>query len=297
MWAVELARNSKRFVSIVMLLEISAFFPMELRSSRSSTGLLRARVHTRSSLCNFDEVFGLHNQLQGQLASTSVASRTQITTLCLNELEQPRLNRRQRREHLQPPGSPKPPPSSPATVLQPATLDGVTEDHAYEQFFFDQPTRLQLLRIMRSYTNPLLLCVPSLAVEAEKAGIPYRLLDRDTRFSFLPGFQEFDLAQPCALDFSYDAVFCDPPFANFDLHQLRKTLATISGSSEQNRAAALYIAYNSRREAKLYNAFSEWRLRRVLSLGYCSVKSKTQRHIHLYGPADCTLSMVVSAPF
>ena len=107
----------------------------------------------------------------------------------------------------------------PATELSPSVLAGVSEDHAFEQYFFDAETRQALLDLLYArHARPLLLCAPSLAVDAEARGKPYLLLDRDERFSFLSGFRAFDLARPSAVaGFDYDAILCDPPFANFDL--------------------------------------------------------------------------------
>lgn len=79
------------------------------------------------------------------------------------------LNRKQRRHHLQPAGTPLPPAAGEATALRRASLAGVTEDHAYEQFFWDQPTRRALLSLASQYHRPLMLCCPSLAVDAGKS--------------------------------------------------------------------------------------------------------------------------------
>ena len=127
------------------------------------------------------------------------------------------MSRRHRRAHLQPPGSSPPAPAGPASALEPATLAGVLEDHHYEQFFFDEPTCDALLALMARHERPLLLCTPSLAVAAERRGQRYLLLDRDERFGFLRSFRAFDLDSPSPLDEAFDAVFCDPPFANIAL--------------------------------------------------------------------------------
>lgn len=186
-------------------------------------------------------------------------------------------------------GTPYPSAES-ATSLTPSVLAGVAEDHSFEQFFFDEPTRRSLLDVLYSrHQRPLLLCAPSLAVDAEKAGAAYLLLDRDERFAFLPGFRPFDLDRPSAVDdFAYDAVLCDPPFANFDLARLRHVLDVLAGADEARRAAPLYLAFNARREEAIRAAFGEDELVRWGDgpLGYTSVKASTQQHIHLYGPRE-----------
>ena len=83
-------------------------------------------------------------------------------------------------------------------------------------------------------------------------------------------------------DARFDAVFCDPPFANIDLLRLRETIEVLRpGASED---VPLYIAYNSRREEDLCSAFAAQGLERRRPLGYLSVKLKTQRQLFLYCP-------------
>jgi len=196
------------------------------------------------------------------------------------------LNRKQRRHHLQPSGTPYPT-AHPATNLEPTECAGVTEEHAFEQYFFDEATRAALLDLLLArHSRPLLLCAPSLAVEAEARGAPYLLLDRDERFGFLRGFRPFDLERPepeTAADFAFDCVLCDPPFSNFELARLREVLNTLGAA-----AAPLYLCYNARREGALVDAFagSGRELVRMAGgpLGYTSVKASTQQHIFLYGP-------------
>jgi len=205
-----------------------------------------------------------------------------VLSMCASS-QPPSMNRRQRRQHLQPAGAPPAPPAQPATTFAPAEIAGITEDHAHEQFFFDKPTCQRLLQLLRDFERPLLLCTPALAVAAQEEALTYLLLDRDERFSFLHSFQHFDLATPKRVNgYDYDAVFMDPPFANLDLALLRRALATLAHPAHQ---APLYIAYNERREEDLLHMFPEQNLVRLMPLGYCSVKPRTQRHIWLYGPA------------
>ena len=179
--------------------------------------------------------------------------------------------------------------------MVPAKLAGVVEDHAYEQFFFDLDTRSRLLALLSRFERPLLLCVPSLAVAMEEKAASgsspadYLLLDRDERFGFVGNFHALELEKPsesvleaCAR-FDCDVIFCDPPFANFDLDQLRGALDELV----PDPSVPLYLAYNGRREAELNAAFAGRQGLVTVAgvpLGYESVKSSTQKRICLFGP-------------
>lgn len=207
--------------------------------------------------------------------------------------------------------------SSAATNRPPATLAGVVEDHRYEQFFYDDATARQLYQIVDAYERPLLLCNPTLAVLAEEEGREYRLLDRDTRFDFLGGYERFSLTEPHIIrDYDFDAVFVDPPFANVTPDQVARCLRLLGveksrpspapsnrdgddgsegggggGDSDGDAAASgvpLWVAYNSRREEKLLEAMNsldcpdlapKWRLSYKEG-----VSDDTQGSIWLYGP-------------
>ena len=120
-------------------------------------------------------------------------------------------------------------------------------------------------------------------MDAEAAGTPYLLLDRDERFGFLSGYRSFEFEHPAPVssEYKYDVVLCDPPFANLPLDELRVALERLADDDE-SRAAPLYIAYNARREAALLETFPGLE-RKSAALGYESVKSTTQQQIILYG--------------
>ena len=204
-----------------------------------------------------------------------------------------RMDSSRRRERAVRLGREPGPPSGPATDLEPATLAGVVEDHRLEQFYWDEPTRARLLKRLGEYRAPLLVGTPSLAVDAENAGLPYLLLDVDERFAFLPGFRRYDLFDNAETpEFDCDAILCDPPFANFELDQLRTALtrlvgaASLAGKLRWRGEPDLFIAYNAKREEALLRAFPS--LRKVEQLGYLSVKPKTQANLWLYASQDST---------
>lgn len=143
------------------------------------------------------------------------------------------------------------------------------------------------MRFASKYERPLFLCNPSLAARAEKAGMDYLLLDRDPRWGdLLPKrrFRRFELSQPRQARFDYDAVFCDPPFANVALADLRRVVDLLAATPDQ-AAAPLWLAYPGDREEAVLEAFDGYTLeRKPPALGYRSVKEKTQQRIFLYGP-------------
>ena len=103
-------------------------------------------------------------------------------------------------------------PEGVATDLKPSSVAGGTEDHAFEQFFYDDATQDRIMRLVQNHERPLFLCNPSLAVRAELAGMDYLLLDRDPRWKkVLPKgrFRQFELSSPRQMRFQYDAVFVE----------------------------------------------------------------------------------------
>lgn len=172
-----------------------------------------------------------------------------------------------------------------ATELDPASLVGVEENHNLEQFFYDDATTKRLLTIARRYERPVFMCNPSLAAAWEReVGTEYVLLDCDVRFKkLLKGFKAFNLRGPFfLLRFDYDVVFCDPPFANVSPAQVKTAIDMIAGTEKQ-KAADVYLAYNSDREEALLESFTHL-ARMGRALGYKSVKEGMQEKIHLYGP-------------
>ena len=176
-------------------------------------------------------------------------------------------------------------PTSEAANRPMANLAGVSEEHNYEQFFYSENSTKKIYQLVKSYSTPLLLCNPSLAVMADEDGIDYLLLDRDKRFKFLKRFKEFSLTEPFLItSFAYDSIFIDPPFANVTPSQLVRCMK-LTGKKER-LSAPIFIAYNSKREEELIAAFDELPcppLTRLWRLDYRSVREEDM-NICLYGP-------------
>lgn len=159
----------------------------------------------------------------------------------------------------------------------------IPEDHRFEQFFFDAPTTRRLSAEAMRHRRPLLLCLPSIAEVLEAAGHPYILLDRDTRFRHLPGWRRWDLQKPELVFEDFDALLCDPPFANVTLAELVRAVDLLAAGAPS--APSVHLAYIDTREAALLEAFAHHGLtRRFGPLGYRTVKAETQARIAWYGP-------------
>jgi hypothetical protein len=163
-------------------------------------------------------------------------------------------------------------------------LSTLREDTRHEQFFFDDRTIERLVELLGTARDPLLVCLPSIAVALAQRGSPARLLDRDVRFHKLPRAQDFDLYQPDYIEGRHDFLLCDPPFANVDLSTLRRTLdLLVSTAMEPAAHPAVGLAYISSRESALKQAFAPYDFRPVgPPLGYRSVARSTQDRIRLY---------------
>ena len=135
------------------------------------------------------------------------------------------------------------------------------EDHQREQYFYDQPTRDFLSRVVLASKRPVLLCAPTLGRdlwEVHRRQVP--TLDIDTRFSDLPGFVEWDIHRPTALDFKPDLVLCDPPFHTVKLDRLYRAITTLT---QGDVTVPLVLSWLYRRETALLGTFIRFGLQRT----------------------------------
>ncbi len=168
--------------------------------------------------------------------------------------------------------------------MRPEELAQLSEDTRHEQFFFDAPTTRRLLRLAGAYRDPLMVCMPTLAVHLAAQGRRVTLLDRDRRFRGLAGHQRWDLQKPHMVFGDHDALFVDPPFANITLDELARAVDLLAGGMPAR--PDVYICHLREREAGLCARFAADGLQRLgPPLGYRSVAADTQARIHLFGPA------------
>lgn len=102
------------------------------------------------------------------------------------------------------------------------------ELHENEQYFFSDETLKFFGDLVDRYTSPCLLCAPTLGVEMHKRKKKARVLDVDTRFSFLPGFKRWDIWRPEKLEETFDFILVDPPFSIVGLDQLFKAIRILA---------------------------------------------------------------------
>lgn len=104
------------------------------------------------------------------------------------------------------------------------------ELHENEQYFFSDESLKYFGDLVDRYASPCLLCAPTLGVEMHKRKKKARVLDVDTRFSFLPGFKKWDIWRPEKLEETFDFLLVDPPFSIVTLDQLFNAIRILSKS-------------------------------------------------------------------
>ena len=70
-------------------------------------------------------------------------------------------------------------------------------------------------------------------------------------------FRAFDLRAPEPVDYAFDALFLDPPFANVGVAELAAATRTLMGAAPR----PLYVGYNVKRAAELEAAFADFALK------------------------------------
>lgn len=149
------------------------------------------------------------------------------------------------------------------------------ENHAREQYFWDDETLAHLATVAARFENPACLCAPLLGSELEKRGVFCTTLDLDERFENLKGFRKFDVYRPTWQGADFGAIFCDPPFWIVSLSQL---FAAVRLLCRHDFEKPLAICYPTRRGANLCGAFSRFGLRATGYFpGYRTVQTSEER--------------------
>jgi hypothetical protein len=156
------------------------------------------------------------------------------------------------------------------------------EEHALEQYFFDEPTLQSLADFCASYERVACLCCPMLGVALADSGHVSTILDCDDRFSGIPGYQQFNLGRPEAVE-QFDLIICDPPFRTVSLSTLFSAIRTLSRGFDQK----LLIAYPVARASALTGTFAPFDLEDSgYRPGYLTVQTLAVNPVTLYSNLD-----------
>lgn len=158
------------------------------------------------------------------------------------------------------------------------------EDHKREQYFFDPPTRRRLADIAGAHARPCCLCAPMIADELHRRRRAVRVLDIDPRFSYLPGFVQWDVYRPRPLGESFDLIVCDPPFTKVSLSQLFTALRVLC---QDDFATPILLCHLADRASDVCGALGRFGLRPTeLEAGYVSVRPIEENRVLVYANFD-----------
>lgn len=160
------------------------------------------------------------------------------------------------------------------------------EDHANEQYFFDDATRAWLVEWLQPFDSICVLCAPTLGAALIDAGKTPAVLDIDERFSHLPGFTKWDISRPTHLSQSFDVIFCDPPFFNVSLRTLRAAIEMLAHFDTSQKLGMCYLL---RRKATVLKSFRAFGLCETgKRMGYESVVPSVKNEIELLVNFTCS---------
>ena len=122
-----------------------------------------------------------------------------------------------------------------------------------------------------------------------KRGQIYKLLDRDIRFNFLSGYEQFSLAEPHLIaNYEHDAIFIDPPFANITPIQIATCLQIIIIVKQEIKIRftcmqhTIHVGRRSYQKQWTYYVFQSW-----YGNGDCHIRRVLVRvHRIVYGYTD-----------
>ena len=120
----------------------------------------------------------------------------------------------------------------PAVRVRPAHAPrggrAVDELHANEQYFFTAATTRAVADIAARFAAPCCLCAPTVGRELARRGVNVTVLDIDTRFADVPGFEHFDVLAPRWLARRFDLIVSDPPYFTVPLRTLARTVRRLA---------------------------------------------------------------------
>lgn len=175
------------------------------------------------------------------------------------------------------------------------------ELHENEQYFFSKRTLKLLSTSIASsgFNDVCCLCSPMLGLELYKKINYVSILDKDNRFVSVVKstrrkandsdknndlshlwFVNYDLNRPRYIGWNFDLIVCDPPFFSVPLHNLLRSIYTIS---KYNYRIKLLISYVKRREEQLLQTFEKYNLKPTgFHPEYDTVQNSGRNEIEFY---------------
>ena len=165
-------------------------------------------------------------------------------------------------------------------------LNGLEENHEYEQFFWNKETVDRLMKAceFQYIEQTCCLTTPSLAHAWTDQGREEVLLDIDKRFSYLPKFKYYDVRQPYHFDNDFRLIILDPPFFVVPIEEFRKAVDILTNKNFQTK---ILLGFIKREEKRLLEAFKDYNLvRTTCELAYASIKPNKWANFALYSNID-----------
>jgi Probable N6-adenine methyltransferase len=162
----------------------------------------------------------------------------------------------------------------------------IPENHTIEQFFWTNETVNKLLAACEYSFVKTTGCLmsPSLGHGMYEQGREEKVLDIDKRFSYLPGFIQYDITNPKTLDEDFKLLVLDPPFFLIPIEQIRDAVDVLT---KKDYSTKIIIAFIIRGEERLRKAFINYQLYpTTLTPQYASIKPNKWKNFRLYSNID-----------
>jgi 16S rRNA G966 N2-methylase RsmD len=164
--------------------------------------------------------------------------------------------------------------------------NNIEEDRKLEQFFWTSETVKKLLNACQYISECCCFTTPSLAQGFLNNGIDQKLLDIDTRFSYFPRFEKFDIKNPHEPEGSgnFNIIVIDPPFFNVTIKELFDATNIITNN---NFNTNIIIAFLVRYEYSLLETFKKYKISETSTpLEYAHIKPNKWKNFKLYSNID-----------
>lgn len=162
----------------------------------------------------------------------------------------------------------------------------IEEKRELEQFFWTKQFVQKIVTACEWIMNPCCLTTPSLAYGFLQKGREEKLLGIDERFSFMSGFERFDITDPHTPDGSNDfqIIVIDPLFFNVTTKQLLDATNVITNYDYNTN---IVIAYLVRYEFSLLETFKQYKISETNAIPeYAHIKPNKWKNFRIYANID-----------